>query len=112
MKYAKGGHCQVACAKYFELSHGISDGGTEVEMVIQHPNQYFENSQKLLKGKIYSLLFYFLEYSKTPLSRPPVSRNPRLPPGFSFVRNRLLYKVYAIRHRHPPTVFNVPMYLK
>jgi len=50
MKYAKGGHCQVACAKYFELSHGISDGGTEVEMVIQHPNQYFENSQKLLKG--------------------------------------------------------------
>ncbi|XP_005100037.1 DNA primase large subunit [Aplysia californica] len=50
MKYTKGGHCQVACAKYFELTHGISDSGTEVEMVIQHPNQYFERSQKLLNG--------------------------------------------------------------
>jgi len=47
------------------------------------------------------------KYSKTPLSR-----HPRLPPDFSFVRNKLLYKVYAVRHRHPPTVFNVPMYLK
>ncbi|BFZ00072.1 hypothetical protein BsWGS_03111 [Bradybaena similaris] len=50
MKYTKGGHCQVACAKFFELTHGISDSGSEVEMVIQHPNQYFENSQKLLNG--------------------------------------------------------------
>jgi len=49
MKYVKGGHCQVACAKYFELSHGIGDNA-EVEMVIQHPNQYYELSQKHLKG--------------------------------------------------------------
>ncbi|CAG5118444.1 unnamed protein product [Candidula unifasciata] len=50
MKYTKGGHCQVACAKFFELTHGISDSSSEVEMFIQHPNQYFENSQKLLNG--------------------------------------------------------------
>ncbi|RUS79036.1 hypothetical protein EGW08_013193 [Elysia chlorotica] len=50
MKYTKGGHCQVACAKYFELTHGISGSSSEVEMFIQHPNQYFENSQKLLNG--------------------------------------------------------------
>lgn len=50
MKYTKGGHCQVACAKYFELMHGISDSSNEVEMTIQHPNQYFEHSQKLLTG--------------------------------------------------------------
>ena len=50
MKYTKGGHCQVACAKYFELVHGISDSSSEVEMFIQHPNQYFENSQKLING--------------------------------------------------------------
>ena len=36
---------------------------------------------------------------------------PRLPPGFYFVWNKLLYEVYAVRHRHPPTVFFVPMYL-
>ncbi|CAL1538917.1 unnamed protein product [Lymnaea stagnalis] len=50
MKYTKGGHYQVACAKFFELTHGISDANSEVEMVIQHPNQYFEHSQKLLHG--------------------------------------------------------------
>ncbi|XP_059157003.1 DNA primase large subunit-like [Physella acuta] len=50
MKYTKGGHYQIACAKFFELSHGISDSNSEVEMVIQHPNQYFEHSQKLLNG--------------------------------------------------------------
>uniref|UniRef100_A0A0B6Z753 DNA primase large subunit n=2 Tax=Arion vulgaris TaxID=1028688 RepID=A0A0B6Z753_9EUPU len=50
MKYVKGGHCQVACAKFFELTHGISDSSSEVEMFIQHPNQYFEHSQKLLNG--------------------------------------------------------------
>ncbi|KAK0069423.1 DNA primase large subunit [Biomphalaria pfeifferi] len=52
MKYTKGGHYQVACAKLFELTHGINDTNSEVEMVIQHPNQYFENSQKLLNGPV------------------------------------------------------------
>ncbi|KAH9504634.1 DNA primase large subunit [Bulinus truncatus] len=52
MKYTKGGHYQVACAKFFELTHGINDSSSEVEMVIQHPNQYFENSQKLTSDPV------------------------------------------------------------
>ena len=43
----KSGHYQVACMKVFELSHNStmeSMGG------LQHPNQYFEESQKVLNG--------------------------------------------------------------
>ena len=33
-------------------------------------------------------------------SNPVLSRQSRLPPAISFVRNKLLYKVYDVRHRH------------
>ena len=48
-------------------------------------------------------------------SNYPLSRHPRYPPDFSFVRNKLLlvvYKVYAVRNHHPPARFIVTMYLK
>nr|CAD7426933.1 unnamed protein product [Timema monikensis] len=39
------GHCQVACMKYFEVTHKV------VPDSIVHPNQYFVQSQKALAGK-------------------------------------------------------------
>jgi len=45
---------------------------------------------------------------KTSPDKPP----PMLTASFSFVRNKLLYKVYAVRQCHSPSGFIVPMYLK
>ncbi|KAM4607039.1 DNA primase large subunit [Polymixia lowei] len=42
----KGMHYQLACQKYFELTHNIEDAGFS----LNHPNQYFMESQKLLGG--------------------------------------------------------------
>ncbi|KAI4896590.1 hypothetical protein NFI96_018221, partial [Prochilodus magdalenae] len=42
----KGMHYQLACQKYFELTHNIEDAGFS----LNHPNQYFLESQKLLGG--------------------------------------------------------------
>ncbi|XP_050685534.1 DNA primase large subunit [Leptidea sinapis] len=44
---AKKGHYQIACSKYFDLVHGTSIG-----LGINHPNQFYEESQKLQKGDI------------------------------------------------------------
>ena len=38
----KGSNYQIACARYFELTHKLQAGS----MSINHPNQYFEESQK------------------------------------------------------------------
>ncbi|XP_041989248.1 DNA primase large subunit-like [Aricia agestis] len=43
---AKKGHYQIACSKYFDLVHNV-----ELGLGINHPNEYFEESQKLLKGE-------------------------------------------------------------
>ncbi|CAH2248790.1 DNA primase large subunit [Pelobates cultripes] len=42
----KGMHYQLACQKYFELTHNIDDCGFS----LSHPNQYFAESQQLLTG--------------------------------------------------------------
>ncbi|XP_075720260.1 DNA primase large subunit isoform X1 [Rhinoderma darwinii] len=42
----KGMHFQLACQKYFELTHNVDDSGFS----LNHPNQYFAESQKLLTG--------------------------------------------------------------
>ncbi|KAJ7341219.1 hypothetical protein JRQ81_005074 [Phrynocephalus forsythii] len=42
----KGMHYQLACQKYFELTHDVTDIGFSVN----HPNQYFVESQQLLGG--------------------------------------------------------------
>lgn len=39
-------HFQIACQRYFEATHN-----TEVDSGIQHPNQYFIESQKILNGE-------------------------------------------------------------
>ncbi|XP_056421772.1 DNA primase large subunit isoform X2 [Hyla sarda] len=42
----KGMHFQLACQKYFELTHNVDDCGFS----LNHPNQYFAESQRLLTG--------------------------------------------------------------
>ncbi|XP_026164251.1 DNA primase large subunit [Mastacembelus armatus] len=46
MELVKGMHYQLACQKYFELTHNIDDGSFS----LNHPNQYFIESQKALGG--------------------------------------------------------------
>ncbi|XP_072912627.1 DNA primase large subunit isoform X2 [Hemitrygon akajei] len=46
MDLVKGMHYQLACQKYFELTHNID----EVGFSLSHPNQYFIESQKLLNS--------------------------------------------------------------
>lgn len=41
--YAQKGHYQLACTKYFEITMD-----TKLEEGINHPNQYFELSQKIM----------------------------------------------------------------
>jgi len=38
-------HFQIACQRYFEATHH-----SEVDGGIQHPNQYFQESQKIING--------------------------------------------------------------
>jgi len=40
-------HYQIACQRYFEATHQ-----TELDGGIQHPNQYFQESQKILNGDV------------------------------------------------------------
>ncbi|MBN3270993.1 PRI2 primase, partial [Polyodon spathula] len=42
----KGMHYQLACQKYFELTHSVDDCGFS----LNHPNQYFVESQRILNG--------------------------------------------------------------
>ena len=44
--YVTQGHYQVACSKYFQISHNAN-----TEVGINHPNQYFVESQDVLGGK-------------------------------------------------------------
>uniref|UniRef100_A0A7N6B727 DNA primase large subunit n=1 Tax=Anabas testudineus TaxID=64144 RepID=A0A7N6B727_ANATE len=46
LELVKGMHYQLACQKYFELTHNVEDANFS----LNHPNQYFIESQKLLGG--------------------------------------------------------------
>ncbi|XP_034538416.1 DNA primase large subunit [Notolabrus celidotus] len=46
LELVKGMHYQLACQKYFELTHNIEDSNFS----LNHPNQYFIESQKALNG--------------------------------------------------------------
>lgn len=46
LELVKGMHYQLACQKYFELTHNVEDANFS----LNHPNQYFAESQKLLGG--------------------------------------------------------------
>lgn len=41
---AKKGHYQIACSKYFDVVHNV-----KMELGINHPNQYFEESQNVIQ---------------------------------------------------------------
>jgi len=45
--YADNNNYQIACQRYFEISHK-----TEEIVPINHPNQYFEQSQRILNGGV------------------------------------------------------------
>ena len=40
------GHFQIACGKYFQVTHGV-----QFHVAINHPNHYFEESQKVFNGE-------------------------------------------------------------
>lgn len=44
---SKKTHFQIACSKYFDAIHNA-----DVGLGINHPNQFFEESQKILKGEL------------------------------------------------------------
>lgn len=44
---SKKGHFQIACSKYFDTLHNKDLG-----LAINHPNEFFEESQKIRKGFI------------------------------------------------------------
>eukprot|EP00111_Clytia_hemisphaerica_P000380 TCONS_00001051-protein len=44
---AKQQHYQIACSRYFEVTHKLPNGVT----MINHPNQYFDESKKFLSGE-------------------------------------------------------------
>ncbi|XP_072293495.1 DNA primase large subunit [Eucyclogobius newberryi] len=46
LELVKGMHYQLACQKYFELTHNVEDANFS----LNHPNQYFIESQRLLSG--------------------------------------------------------------
>lgn len=46
LELVKGMHYQLACQKYFELTHNVEDANFS----LNHPNQYFTESQRLLGG--------------------------------------------------------------
>ncbi|KAK5908362.1 hypothetical protein CgunFtcFv8_016429 [Champsocephalus gunnari] len=46
LELIKGMHYQLACQKYFELTHNVE----EASFSLNHPNQYFIESQKVLAG--------------------------------------------------------------
>ncbi|CAI9727328.1 DNA primase large subunit [Octopus vulgaris] len=48
VNYVTEGHYQLACMKHFEITQGVK----ECSFGLQHPNQYFEESQKILNGEV------------------------------------------------------------
>ncbi|XP_053188936.1 DNA primase large subunit [Scomber japonicus] len=46
LELVKGMHYQLACQKYFELTHNVEDSNFS----LSHPNQYFVESQRILSG--------------------------------------------------------------
>lgn len=48
MELVEAKHYQIACQKYFEWTHNKST----IEGGLNHPNQYFEESQAVVRGKV------------------------------------------------------------
>ncbi|XP_030838847.1 DNA primase large subunit [Strongylocentrotus purpuratus] len=71
MELVKGHHYQLACTRYFELSHNVP----ETEFLLNHPNQYFEESLRVRGGGTGRKE----GFSSTPSNRKPVSRYASTP---------------------------------
>lgn len=67
LELVKGMHYQLACQKYFELTHNIEDSNFS----LNHPNQYFIESQKVLGGGVKDV--------KREVETPQKSRAPAAP---------------------------------
>ncbi|XP_033644569.1 DNA primase large subunit-like [Asterias rubens] len=64
-------HYQVACSKYFMLTHN----NAKTDVSIQHPNQYFEESMKILSGdKKYEGSGRFSSPRPSQSNKPPSQR--------------------------------------
>lgn len=48
MQYTREGHYQIACKYYFDATHS---GAEDPDVNINHPNQYFDESQLFHTGK-------------------------------------------------------------
>eukprot|EP00041_Stephanoeca_diplocostata_P015417 m.294251 g.294251 ORF g.294251 m.294251 type:complete len:527 (+) comp20029_c0_seq1:107-1687(+) len=46
MKYVQNQHYQLACVKYFEVTHNVEHS----DLQLQHPNQYFQKSREIRGG--------------------------------------------------------------
>ncbi|XP_071481246.1 DNA primase large subunit-like [Diadema antillarum] len=68
MDLVKGNHYQLACTRYFELSHNVP----EAEFLLNHPNQYFEESVRVRGGG--SSARKGEGFSSTPAGRRPTMR--------------------------------------
>lgn len=73
LELVKGMHYQLACQKYFELTHNMEDSGFS----LNHPNQYFMESQKLLGGG--REVKKEVEAPKQKGMDPPTPRGPSTP---------------------------------
>ncbi|CAL4145405.1 unnamed protein product, partial [Meganyctiphanes norvegica] len=82
MELVSKSHYQLACTKYWEVTHNADSPG------INHPNQYFEESQKLLLGtqpatvrklaptiKVEKTVMYASQMSSTQLSSQSSTQN-------------------------------------
>uniref|UniRef100_A0A674E357 DNA primase large subunit n=1 Tax=Salmo trutta TaxID=8032 RepID=A0A674E357_SALTR len=75
LELVKGMHYQLACQKYFELMHSIEDSGFS----LNHPNQYFMESQKLLGGPGAGVKVE-VKREDNPATKPP-NPSPHQTPG-------------------------------
>jgi hypothetical protein len=64
MSLVEGQHYQLACVKYFEVTHGVEDAGFS----LQHPNQYFQRSREIRTGGD--------EATSTPFSKAAAAATP------------------------------------
>ncbi|XP_024286034.1 DNA primase large subunit [Oncorhynchus tshawytscha] len=75
LELVKGMHYQLACQKYFELTHSIEDSWFS----LNHPNQYFMESQKLLGGPGAGVKVE-VKREDNPATKPP-NPSPHQTPG-------------------------------
>lgn len=72
LELVKKQHFQIACSRYFEVTHKLPNGVT----MINHPNQYFDESKKFLSGEK-----SFTNIKEEVLVKTEVNTEPQPPPA-------------------------------